>query len=82
LKNSDYSAAVSAVRILLSPLPKLLILQDFWFGRPGFEITGHLRGFGAMPIGHPVRRDRFRTAVVGETGQLSLLAIDVVEYQN
>src|SRR5712671_1995037 len=34
-----------------------------------------------MPIGHAVRRDRFRTAVVGESGPLSLLPIDVVEYQ-
>jgi hypothetical protein len=57
-------------------------LQEFLFRRSGFEIAGHLRGFAAMPIGHAVRRDRFRTAVVGESGQLSLLPIDVVEYQN
>jgi hypothetical protein len=57
-------------------------LQDFWFGHPGFEITRHLRRCAAMPIGHAIRRDRFRAAVVGETGPLSLLAIDVVEYQN
>jgi hypothetical protein len=56
-------------------------LQDFWFRRPGFEIPRHLRRFAAMPIGRAVRRDRFRTAVVGETGPLSLLAIDVVEYK-
>jgi hypothetical protein len=64
-----------------SPPPKILILQEFLFRRPGFEIAGLLRRFAAMPIGYAARRDRFRTAVVGEAGQLSLLAIDVVECQ-
>jgi hypothetical protein len=35
-----------------------------------------------MRISHAVRRDGFRTVVVSETGPLSLLANDVVEYQN
>src|ERR1700730_7691277 len=63
------------------PPPKLLFFQCFLFRRPGFEIAGHLRRFAAMPIGHAVRRDDFPRAGVGESGPLSLLPIDVVEYQ-
>src|SRR5258708_4349986 len=70
---------VSWVRIPSPPPPKYLILHSFWSRRSGFELPRHVRRFAAMLIGHTLCRDRFRTAVVGETRRLSLLAIDVVE---
>jgi hypothetical protein len=55
------------------------MLKEFLSQRSGFEIARHLRRFAAVPIGTTLWRDGFRTAAVGETGALSLLAIDVVE---
>ena len=56
-----------------------LILQGFMSKMPGFEIPRHVRGFAGDADRHTLWRDRFRTAAVGETGALSLLANDVVE---
>jgi hypothetical protein len=49
-----------------SPPPKCLYLHDFRFRCAGFEIAGQVRRFAAMPIGHTLRRDGFKTAVVGK----------------
>ena len=67
LKNRDYFATVSAVRIQLSLPPKCLISLELWSRRPGFELSGRVRRFAAMLIQRTPWRDRLPVSIVEKT---------------
>ena len=81
LKNNDYSAAVSAVRILLSPPPKYLILLIYVSPRLSQKsprVSAALR----VPPGAVVGRDGSPSVPAWQPPPLSLFAIAVVPFGN